>query len=70
MENTILLKEIYREVKRINSRLDALEKFVEEVLLRELPKVRVSEEEKIKILNAIKEMKKGEYATIDKLNNV
>ncbi len=40
-----VLEAIYREVKLINRRLELLEDLMEEIIVRELPRVRLSDEE-------------------------
>ena len=49
---------IYDEVKRVNERLKLIEDIVEEVLMRSLLEVEVSEQEIKDIESSIKEMKK------------
>ena len=39
------LEAIYREVKLINKRLDLLEDLIEEIIIKELPRAKLSEEE-------------------------
>jgi predicted DNA-binding protein YlxM (UPF0122 family) len=48
---------IYDEVKRVNKRLSLIEDAIEEVIVKGLPEVNISEEKKEEIKRAIQEMK-------------
>lgn len=67
MRTTVTLEMIYDEVKRMNERLRLIEDLIEEVLIRSLSEVELSKEEIIEIENSIKEMKKGDYVTLEEL---
>ncbi len=60
---------IYDEVKRVNKRLSLIENAIEEVIVKGLPRVTVSEEEKEEIKRSIEEMKKGNCVTLEELNS-
>ena len=70
MDNTTILEDIYKEVKLINRKLDMLEDLIEKILIRDIPSVRLSDEEIEEIKKSIKEMKHGEYATLEDLKSV
>jgi len=55
--------------RRIWWRTTLTVELVEEMILRELPKVKLNEEEAAEIRSSIEQMKKGEYATLDELMN-
>jgi tetrahydromethanopterin S-methyltransferase subunit G len=61
---------VYEEIKKLNKRMDFIEELVEEVVVRELPKAKSTEEEVAKIKKSLEEMKKGECVTLDELMNV
>jgi hypothetical protein len=61
---------VYEEIKKINKRMDFIEELVEEVVTKELPKAKLTEEEVAKIKKSLEEMKKGECVTLDELMNV
>lgn len=61
---------VYEEIKKLNKRMDFIEELVEEVVARELPKAKLTEEEAAEIKKSLEEMKKGEYVTLDELMNV
>lgn len=63
----VTLEMIYDEVKRVNERLKLMEDIIEEVLIRDLSEVELSKEEIKEIENSIKEMRKGNYATLEEL---
>jgi len=65
----ITLNMVYEEIRRLNKKMDFIEELVEEMILRELPKVKLNEEEAEEIRSSIEQMKKGEYATLDELMN-
>ena len=64
------MEAIYREVKLINKRLDLLEDLIEEIIIKELPRAKLSEEEIAEIKKSIEDMKRGEYATLEDLKSV
>lgn len=61
------LEAIYEEVRKVNERLSLIESVIEEVIIRGLPKIRLSEEEIEEIRSSIREMKKGDYVTLEAL---
>jgi len=67
MHNSVTLEMIYNEVKRVNERLRLIEDLIEEVLIRGLREVQLDKEEIIEIENSIKEMKRGDYVTLEEL---
>jgi hypothetical protein len=67
MGTPVTLEMIYDEVKRVNARLKLMEDIIEEVLIRGLPEVELSKEEIKEIENSIKEMRKGNYVTLEEL---
>ncbi len=56
----ITLGMVYEEIRRLNRKLDFLEEMVEEVMTRELPKAKLSDEEVNKIKSSLEQMKKGD----------
>ncbi|MGC8935504.1 MAG: hypothetical protein ACP5LN_10135 [Thermoproteota archaeon] len=66
----VTLNMVYEEIKKLNKRMDFIEELVEEVVARELPKAKLTEEEAAEIKKSLEEMKKGEYVTLDELMNV
>lgn len=69
MANRVTLEMIYDEVKQVNKRLSLIEDAIEEVIVKGLPKVTVSKEEKEEIRRSVQEMKKGEYVTLEDLKS-
>ena len=67
MDSQPTLEAIYEEVRKVNERLSLIESVIEEVIIRGLPKVKLSEEEIEEIRSSIKEMKKGDYVTLEAL---
>ena len=63
------LDRIYEEVRKVNERLSLIEEVIEEVLIRGLPEVELSEEEVREIKTSIKEMKRGDYVTLEALKS-
>jgi tetrahydromethanopterin S-methyltransferase subunit G len=66
----VTLSMVYEEIKKINKRMDFIEELVEEVVTKELPKAKLTEEEVAEIKKSLEEMKKGECVTLDELMNV
>ena len=62
-----ILDMIYEEVRKVNERLSLIEEVIEEVLIKGLPEVELSEEEIREIKTSIKEMREGEYVTLEAL---
>ena len=67
MGNEPSLEAIYEEVRKVNERLSMIESVIEEVIIRGLPQVRLSEEEVEEIRSSIREMRKGDHATLEAL---
>ena len=67
---SVTLEAIYKEVKAINERLDFLEDLIEGLIVRELPKVKLSEIEIEEIRKSINEMKSGNYLTLEEIKSV
>jgi len=53
----------------LNRRMDILEELMEEIILRELPRVKLSEKEIDEIKKSVKEIRRGECATLEELLN-
>ena len=70
MNSTTVLEAIYEEVKSISKRLDMLEDLIEEIIIKDLRRVKLSDEEINEIKKSIKDMKRGEYATLEDLKRV
>jgi len=47
-----------------------LEDLIEEIIIKELPRAKLSEEEITEIKKSIEDMKRGEYATLEDLKSV
>ena len=60
---------VYEEVRKLNKRMDFIEELVEEIIVNELPKIKLSKEEIEKIKNSLEEMRKGNYVTLKELMN-
>ncbi len=67
MDGQLTLKTIYEEVRKMNERLRLIEEVMEEVIIRGLPKVKLSEKEIREIKASIKEMREGGYVTPETL---
>jgi hypothetical protein len=65
MGTSVTLEMIYEEVKRVNERLKLIEDTIEEIIIRGLPKIELNKEKIKEIERSIKEMKKGNYATLE-----
>lgn len=61
------LEALYDEVRKVNERLSRIESIIEEVIIRGLPEVKLSEEEMAEIQSSIKSMKEGGYVTLEAL---
>lgn len=61
------LEALYDEVRKVNERLSRIESIIEEVIVRGLPEVKLSEEEMVEIQSSIKSMKEGGYVTLEAL---
>ena len=60
---------VYEEVKKLNERMAFLEELIEEIIVRELPKAKLSEEEIEEIKSSAEQVKKGEYVSLEELLN-
>ena len=69
MGTPVTLEMIYNEVKRVNKRLSLIEDAIEEVIVKGLPEVTISKEEKEEIRRSIQEMKKGDCVTLEELKS-
>jgi hypothetical protein len=65
----VTLEMIYNEVKQVNKRLSLIEDAIEEVIVKGLPEVTISKEEKEEIKRSIEEMKKGNCVTLEELKS-
>jgi len=65
----ITLDMVYEEVKKLNERMAFLEELIEEIIVRELPKAKLSEEEIEEIKSSAEQVKKGEYVSLEELLN-
>ena len=66
---TATLAKVYEEVRRIDERLDLIEDLLEEIIVRELPKEKLTEREVEKIRKSVEEMKRGKYITLEELES-
>ncbi len=67
--NSVTLEMIYEEVKQVNKRLSLIEDAIEDVIIKGLPEVKISEEEKEEMRHSIEEMKKGNCVTLEELKS-
>jgi len=65
----VTLSMVYEEVKKLNKRMEFIEDLVEEIIVNELPKIKLSKEEIEKIKDSLEEMRKGNYVTLKELVN-
>jgi len=65
----VTLSMVYKEIKKLNKRIEFIEELVEEIIVNELPKIKLSKEEIEEIKNSLEEMKKGNYVTLKELMN-
>jgi len=65
----VTLDVIYEELRKLNRRMDILEDLIEEIILRELPRVKLTEKEIDEIRKSLDEIRKGEYVTLEELLN-
>ena len=65
----VTLSMVYEEIRKLNKRMDFIEELVEEIIVNELPKIKLSKEEIEKIKNSLEEMRKGNYVTLKELMN-
>lgn len=69
MKTQVTLEMIYNEIKRVNERLRLIEDIIEEVVTKSIPEVELEKEEIKEIERSIKEMKKGNYTTLEELKS-
>ena len=69
MSNQVTLEMIYDEVRRVNERLRLIEDVIEEVVIKGLPEVSLSEGKIKEIQRSIQEMKTGNCFTLEELKN-
>jgi len=69
MKTQVTLEMVYDEIKRVNERLRLIEDIIEEIVIRSIPEVKLEKEEIKEIERSIKEMKKGNYATLEELES-
>ena len=67
MDDQSTLEAIYDEVRRVNERLSVIERVIEEIIVKGLPGVRLSEEELREIRSSVEEMKRGDCVTLEAL---
>ncbi|MEM2941322.1 MAG: hypothetical protein QW304_07240 [Thermoproteota archaeon] len=65
----VTLSMVYEEIRKLSRKLDFLEEIVEEIVIRELPKMRLNDKEVAEIKSALEQMKKGDYVTLEELMN-
>lgn len=63
------LEAIHKELRSMNERLDFMEDLVEEVIIRELPRARMSGRALREIKKAIAEIRSGERITLEELTS-
>ena len=63
----ISLKDVYTEVKRVNMRLESLEKALETLMDMVLPEEEISEEEWKEIKEIEEEIKKGKHVSLEEV---
>jgi len=64
---TSSLEAIHNELRSLNERLGFIEDLVEEVILRQLPKAKISAREIAEIKKSVAEMRAGERVTLEEL---
>jgi hypothetical protein len=69
MDSQTTLNMIYEEVKKVNERLNMIEDVIEQVLIKGLSSVELGSEDMQEVEASIKEMKKGEFVTLEALRN-
>jgi len=70
MSSQATLDMIYEEIRKVNEKLSLIEEVIEEVITKGLPEVELTEKESKQIEASVKEMKKGNYVTIEELKRV
>jgi hypothetical protein len=64
---TSSLEAIHNELRSLNERLGFIEDLVEEVIVRELPKTKISAKEIAEIRKSVAEMRAGKRATLEEI---
>jgi len=67
LSQEISLADIYEEIKKVNTKLESIERILEIVVERSLPEEEISEEELKEIREIEKEIERGEYVTLDEM---
>jgi len=67
LSQEISLADIYEEIKKVNTRLESIERILEVIVERSLPEEEISEEELKEIREIDKEIERGEYVTLDEM---
>ena len=63
----VSLKDVYTEVKRVNIRLESLERALETLMDMVLPEEEISEEEWKEVKEIEEEIEKGKYISLEEL---
>jgi hypothetical protein len=72
MSKQVTLEMIYDEVKKVNERLRIIEDVIEEIVIKSIPEAKLSRKELEEIKKSIlemKEMKEGNYVTLEELKS-
>jgi len=67
LSQTVSLADIYEEIKKVNTRLESIERILEVIVERSLPEEEISEEELKEIREIEKEIERDEYVTLDEM---
>jgi len=67
MDSQATLDMIYDEVRKVNERLSLIEEVIEKVLMSGLPEAELSGEEVKEIEESVKDMREGDYVTLEAL---
>ena len=63
------LEDIHNELRSLNERLAFVEDLVEEVIVRQLPKAKISRRELAEIKKLVAEVRRGNRATLEELTS-
>ena len=63
------LEDIHNELRSLNERLAFVEDLVEEVIVRQLPKAKISRKELAEIKKSVAEIRRGNRATLEELTS-
>ena len=63
------LQDIHNELRSLNERLAFIEDLVEEVIVRQLPKAKISRRELTEIKKSIAEIREGDRTTLEELTS-